>query len=388
MKLESLQKAVADAAAFVMKLEEKQTSQDTEMIFLRRKLEAMIDAEIPQPIPRRRFKVAVSKRATYLDPEDKEPVEEIPPKKEGPKEPPLALESFGETSSTIPNPPPPIPKKTIPPVNAEPSSPATPKAPPEEPTFMKRRLDGKSQQQEIEVAVQGQATVGTQEEERAATQGRVADGGHMVGRRGHAGEDGQDHISGSQHRVGHTEESRSTFAQSEGYHIERLCRKERDRKDANAFHQQHPPSFSEEIAQKLRIVDRAMWAEKAVAQFSRIFVKRKGEAVERELSSKKQTAQTSGSQAGQGRALNAEKLDIGQMTVLMGWCVTGVNVQNLEGRQQANVFALNPEQAQVPAGEDIPLSSVLRRVCQIHSSHKTRIVRQEDRQHDSRMCRT
>ncbi|KAL5984790.1 hypothetical protein ACLOJK_038626 [Asimina triloba] len=165
MKLESLQKAVVDVAAFVMKLKEKQTSQDTEMIFLRRKLEAMQiqptktpstplgkrkaetspdvleqlrrDAEIPQPIPRRRFKVPVSKRATYLDPEDTEPVEEIPPKKEGPKEPPLALESFGETSSTIPNPPPPILKKTIPPVNAEPSSPATPKAPPAEPTFVK-----------------------------------------------------------------------------------------------------------------------------------------------------------------------------------------------------------------------------------------------------------
>ncbi|KAL5984783.1 hypothetical protein ACLOJK_038619 [Asimina triloba] len=113
-----------------------------------------------------------------------------------------------------------------------------------------------------------------------------------------------------------------------------------------------------------KAVDRAMRAEKAVAQFSRIFVKRKGEAVEGELSSKKQTAQTSGSQARQGRALNAEKLDIGQMTILMGWCVTGVVCR------------------------DIPLGSVLRRVCQIHSSHKTRIVRQEDRQHDRRMCRT
>ncbi|KAL5984784.1 hypothetical protein ACLOJK_038620 [Asimina triloba] len=95
--------------------------------------------------------------------------------------------------------------------------------------------------------------MGTQEEERAATQGRVVDGGHMVGRRGHAGEDGQDYVSGSQHRVGHTEESRSTFAQSGGYHTERLSRKERDRKDAYAFHQQHPPSFSEEIEQKQRI---------------------------------------------------------------------------------------------------------------------------------------
>ncbi|KAL5993989.1 hypothetical protein ACLOJK_038346 [Asimina triloba] len=47
-----------------------------------------------------------------------------------------------------------------------------------------------------------------------------------------------------------------------------------------------------------KAVDRAMWAEKAVAQFSRMFVKRKGEAVEGESSSKKQTAQTSGSLAG------------------------------------------------------------------------------------------
>ncbi|KAL5996900.1 hypothetical protein ACLOJK_007823, partial [Asimina triloba] len=29
-----------------------------------------------------------------------------------------------------------------------------------------------------------------------------------------------------------------------GHRVERLSRKEQDRKDANAFHQQHPPSFS------------------------------------------------------------------------------------------------------------------------------------------------
>ncbi|KAL6000418.1 hypothetical protein ACLOJK_024114 [Asimina triloba] len=325
-KLESLQRDVSDVAAFVMKLEEKQTSQDVEMTFLRRKLEAMQkqptetlstplgkkkaetspdvleqlrrEAEIPQPVPQRRFKVAVSKRATYPDPEDREPIKEIPPQKEGPKEPPLAPESFGETSSTIPNSPPPIPEKTIPPVNAEPSSPANPRAPPVKPTFVKvppqqsssgkpprcpkckflhtgsqnpgkkkgptlharltqqelqfqsfaervltqldelqRRLDGNLQQLEIEIAVQGQPTLGTQEGER------IAGDGHMVGRRGQASEEGQDHISGSRHRAGHTEESRSTTAQSGGYHVERLSRKERDRKDANAFHQQHPPSF-------------------------------------------------------------------------------------------------------------------------------------------------
>ncbi|KAL5999247.1 hypothetical protein ACLOJK_040697 [Asimina triloba] len=158
-------RVVAAVAAFVMKAEEKQTSQDVEMIFLRRKLGAMQiqptetpstqlgkrkaetspdmleqlrrEAEILQPVPRRRFKVAVSKRATYPDPEDREPVKEIPPQEEGPKEPPLAPESFGKTSSTIPNPPPPIPEKTIPAVNVEPSSPATSKAPPAEPTFVK-----------------------------------------------------------------------------------------------------------------------------------------------------------------------------------------------------------------------------------------------------------
>ncbi|KAL6013468.1 hypothetical protein ACLOJK_003966 [Asimina triloba] len=159
------QRAVADVAAFVMTLEEKQTSQDVEMTFLRRKLEAMQiqptetpstplekrkaetspdvleqlrrEAEIPQPVPRRRFKVAVSKRATYPDSEDREPVKEIPPHEEGPKEPPLAPESFGETSSTIPNPPPPIPEKNILAVDVESSSPATPKSPSVESTFVK-----------------------------------------------------------------------------------------------------------------------------------------------------------------------------------------------------------------------------------------------------------
>ncbi|KAL6009092.1 hypothetical protein ACLOJK_022319 [Asimina triloba] len=103
---------------------------------------------------------------------------------------------------------------------------------------LQRRLDGNLQQPEIEIVVQGQPTLGTQEGER------VAGDGHMVGRRGQASEEGQDHISGSRHRAGHTEESRSTTVQSGGYHVERLSRKERDRKDANAFHQQHPPSFS------------------------------------------------------------------------------------------------------------------------------------------------
>ncbi|KAL5992358.1 hypothetical protein ACLOJK_013275 [Asimina triloba] len=137
-KLESLQRDVADVAAFTQPTEtpsplgkrKAETSPDV-LEQLRR------EAEILQPVPQRRFKVAVSKRATYPDPEDRGPVKEIPPREEGPKEPPLAPESFGEISSTIPNSPPPIPKKTIPTVNAEPSSPATPRAPPVEPTFVK-----------------------------------------------------------------------------------------------------------------------------------------------------------------------------------------------------------------------------------------------------------
>ncbi|KAL5978762.1 hypothetical protein ACLOJK_029879 [Asimina triloba] len=94
------------------------------------------EAEILQPVSRRRFKVAVSKRATCPDLEDKELVEEIPPQEEGPKEPPLIPESFGETSSTVPNPPL-IPEKIISPVNVDPSSPATLRAPPVEQTFVK-----------------------------------------------------------------------------------------------------------------------------------------------------------------------------------------------------------------------------------------------------------
>ncbi|KAL6000708.1 hypothetical protein ACLOJK_006434 [Asimina triloba] len=86
--------------------------------------------------------------------------------------------------------------------------------------------------------------MGTQEGERVATQSRADDGGHMVGRREHASKEDQDHISGLRHRAGHIEEYRSTTAQSGGYHVERLSRKGSDRKDANAFYQQHPPSFS------------------------------------------------------------------------------------------------------------------------------------------------
>ncbi|KAL6000417.1 hypothetical protein ACLOJK_024113 [Asimina triloba] len=110
-----------------------------------------------------------------------------------------------------------------------------------------------------------------------------------------------------------------------------------------------------------KAVDRAMWAEKAVAQFSRMFVKRKGEEVKGESSSKKQAAQTSGSP---GRAISAEKLVIGQTTVPMEWCVTGVVCR------------------------DIPLISVLRQVHLVHSNHKTRIGQWEGRWHDNKMCRT
>ncbi|KAL5999245.1 hypothetical protein ACLOJK_040695 [Asimina triloba] len=51
----------------------------------------------------------------------------------------------------------------------------------------------------------------------------------------------------------------------------------------------------------------------------------------------------------QGHAISAEKLVIGQTTVPMEWCVTGVVCR------------------------DIPLSSVLRQVQLVHSSRKTRI---------------
>ncbi|KAL5997041.1 hypothetical protein ACLOJK_007969 [Asimina triloba] len=64
-----------------------------------------------------------------------------------------------------------------------------------------RRLDRNPKQQEIEVAVEGQTTMKTQEGERAATQSRADDGGYTLGRRGHASEEGQDYVSGSRHRA-------------------------------------------------------------------------------------------------------------------------------------------------------------------------------------------
>ncbi|KAL6009139.1 hypothetical protein ACLOJK_022366 [Asimina triloba] len=119
-KLESLQKVVANVEAFVMKLEEKQTSQDAEMTFSRRKLEAM---QI-QPTKTPSTPLGKRKAKTFTD-------------EEGPNESPLAPESFDETSSTIPNPPPLILEKTISSVNVEQSSPVTPRAPLAEPTFVK-----------------------------------------------------------------------------------------------------------------------------------------------------------------------------------------------------------------------------------------------------------
>ncbi|KAL6005427.1 hypothetical protein ACLOJK_005994 [Asimina triloba] len=110
---------------------------------------------------------------------------------------------------------------------------------------LQRRFDENPQQQRSEGVVQGQVVVGTQMRERVATHGREADiDDQTVGQRGCAGEEGQDHVSGTHCGAGHTEESQFTTTQYGGHHIERLSRKEQDRKDANAFHQQHPPSFS------------------------------------------------------------------------------------------------------------------------------------------------
>ncbi|KAL5996483.1 hypothetical protein ACLOJK_026563 [Asimina triloba] len=490
-----------------MKLEEKQTSQDVEMTFLRRKLEVMQIQPTETPsTPFRKKKAETSSdvlqqlrreakipqpRATYPNPEDREPVKEIPPQEEGPKEPPLTPESFSETSSTIPNPPPPISEKTISAVNVESSSSATPKAPPAKPTFVKvppqqsnmtshgnpprnnppkrmshgsnpplrdpapesvphgdpesensgstmrtggaagpsqnpgkkkgptlharltqqelegldRRLDGNLQQPEIEIAMQGQPTLGTQEGER------VAGDGHMVGRRGQASDEGQDHISGSRHRAGHTEESRSTTVQFEGYHAERLSRKERDRKDANAFHQQHPPSFfggdSTEAENWLLVINKIMEFLDCLNRQKVLFAAFKleddafqngldesirdmviVEPCETHLDQRQDRDQrvkglrTKSNDAtkrnvadvisvildavifNQGRTISVEKLVIGQTTVLMEWCVTGVVCR------------------------DIPLSFILQQVHLVYNSRKTRIDQREGWQHNNRMCRT
>ncbi|KAL5991097.1 hypothetical protein ACLOJK_012003 [Asimina triloba] len=110
---------------------------------------------------------------------------------------------------------------------------------------LQRRFDENPKQQRSEGAVQGQAVMGTQTRERVATHGRAANiDDQTVGQGGHVGGDRQDPVSGTHHGVGHTEESQFTTAQYGGHRVERLPRKEQDRKDANAFHQQHPPSFS------------------------------------------------------------------------------------------------------------------------------------------------
>ncbi|KAL5979267.1 hypothetical protein ACLOJK_019165 [Asimina triloba] len=129
-KLEMLQRSVTDVPAFVIKINEKQSLQDVEMTFLRQRLEALQtqlketslekrkakispyvleqlrrEAKIRQPVPQKRVKAAVSKRPTYLDSEDEEPIEEILPQGEGPKEPSVALKLNSGTNFTIPNPP-------------------------------------------------------------------------------------------------------------------------------------------------------------------------------------------------------------------------------------------------------------------------------------------
>ncbi|KAL5978653.1 hypothetical protein ACLOJK_029770 [Asimina triloba] len=135
-KLETLQRSVADVAIFVMKINEKLEASQTQLnetSLRKRKAETspdmleqlMREAEIRQPM-------AVSKKKpTYPNPEDEEPVEEIPPQEEGPKEPPVAPESNSGTNFTIPNPPSPIPEETVPPV--PPAEPMTMKVPPQKP---------------------------------------------------------------------------------------------------------------------------------------------------------------------------------------------------------------------------------------------------------------
>ncbi|KAL5985592.1 hypothetical protein ACLOJK_027578 [Asimina triloba] len=130
-KLEMLQRFMANIAAYIIKINEKQALRDAKMTFLRWRLKALQiqlketslgkrkaetspnvleqlrrEAKIRQPVPRRRVKMAVSKkRPTYPDPKDEESVEEIPPQQEGLKEPPVGPESNSGTNFTIPNPP-------------------------------------------------------------------------------------------------------------------------------------------------------------------------------------------------------------------------------------------------------------------------------------------
>ncbi|KAL5985372.1 hypothetical protein ACLOJK_027356 [Asimina triloba] len=100
-----------------------------------------------------------------------------------------------------------------------------------------------------------------------------------------------------------------------------------------------------------KAVDRAMWAEKAVAQFSKMFVKRKGEAVEGESSSAIWDVVTSN----QGLVISAEKPDTDQRNALVEWYVIGVKCQ------------------------DILRGFVLRREHLAHSSRKTKTDHQDDR---------
>ncbi|KAL6004865.1 hypothetical protein ACLOJK_005421 [Asimina triloba] len=280
---------------------------------------------------------------------------------------------------------------------------------------LQRRFDENPQQQRSEGAVQGQTIMGTQMRERVATHGRAANiDDQTVGQGGHVGGDRQDPYGG--HRV------------------ERLPRKEQDRKDTNVFHQQHPPSFSggdnteaenwllainkilefsdcpdrqkvmrtaggkpkreslkngldESIRDMVmdepcetysKAVDREMWAEKAVTQFSKMFVKRKEEADKdprakgpririNEVIKRNATDATGAiwdaATSNQGLVISAEKPDIDQRTALVEWYVIDVICQ------------------------DILRGFVLRRKHQAHSSRKTKTDHQDDRQHDNRMCR-
>ncbi|KAL6004361.1 hypothetical protein ACLOJK_004913 [Asimina triloba] len=277
-KLESLQRSVADIAAFVIKINEKQALQDAEMTFLRRRLEALQtqpketslkkrkaetspdvleqlrkEAEIRQP-------VTVSKRRpTYPDPEDEKSVEEISPQEEGPKEPPVALESNSGTNFTIPNPPSLTPEKTVP---------LTPSA---KPTWLLTETLHET------IHLKGRITKGNPAPVNEPHRDLESENFRNDGAAGPSRNPGRRQGPTLHERLTQQETQFQSFAErvltqldvlqrrldrnpqqqrSEGvvqgqaiygdHSVERLPRKGQDRKDANVFHQQHPPSFSGE----------------------------------------------------------------------------------------------------------------------------------------------
>ncbi|KAL5985482.1 hypothetical protein ACLOJK_027466 [Asimina triloba] len=173
---------------------------------------------------------------------------------------------------------------------------------------LQRRLDGNPQQQEIEVVVQGQATVETQEGERAVTKSKAADvGGHTVGRRRHASEEGQDY------RIFESKQVKITW--------ERFL---------EAFYVKFFPLMVR--VAKAREFTKLKQSDMSVANCETKFSDKDQRVNGLKTRSNEATGRNAAdaisaildvSTFNQGRVISAKKLVIDQMTILKEWCVIG-----------------------------------------------------------------